>query len=266
MRQDTPARTMPARPVSRFRPAGSTALAVDLGSCVAGLWTAHHGTVTSACDDSSIPDRTLVRRGRVVDVDGCVRLLSRLVHRYPDRLPPGAVVVACQPVLATETDLNATHRVLDAVFAPSRVLFIDTVRAAAIGAGAAAGSLLVIDAGAGLTEVALLRNGQVIAARRADIGTRDLSRGATANQIADTVVSHVDELRAGPDAARLSTALTRGALLVGDGARHPQLAGAISTTLRVGVHRAFAPHTAALTGAGRAATSFLRHPVRMEPS
>jgi rod shape-determining protein MreB len=232
---------------------------VDLGSRTVGVWAAHRGTISGSWDDESAATGTLVRRGRVVDIDGCTSLLTHLVRRYPLPVPDGAVVVACRPVLATEADQEATRRVLDAVFAPTRLVFIDTVRAAAVGSGAAAGTLLVVDIGAELTEVALLQDGRVRAARRTEIGTRDLTRGATVDLIGDNVLRHIDDLRAGPDASAVVTALARGILLVGDGAVHPGLATAVSGMLRVRVHRAAAPRTAALNGAGLAAMSLLRH-------
>lgn len=263
--------TAPARPAAlhpparQHRAAGSrepsrTALAVDIGSCTIGVWAAHRGTVSGPSGDSSTSVGTLVRRGRIVDIDGCVDSLSQLARRYTEPVPAGGVVVACRPLLATDADQAVTRGVLRAAFAPARLLFIDTVRAAAIGSGAVAGTLLIVDVGAELTEVALLRDGRVIAARRSEIGTRDLTRGATVDLISDNVLRHVGELRAGPDAPDLRTAMTRGMLLVGDGALRPGLAAALSGMLRVRVHRAAAPRTAALNGAGLAAMSLLRHP------
>jgi rod shape-determining protein MreB len=234
---------------------------VDLGSCTVGVWAAHHGTVSGSWDDESTSGGTLVRRGSVVDVDGCTAVLARLIRRYPQAVPGCGVLVACRPVLASEADQEATRRVLDAVFAPERLVFVDTVRAAAVGSGAAAGNLLVVDIGAELTEVALLTDGRVRAARRTAIGTRDLDRDATTDLISDIVRCHVDDLRAGPEASALAVAMERGILLVGDGAVHPGLATAISGLLQVRVHRAAAPRTAALTGAGLAAMSLLRHPL-----
>jgi rod shape-determining protein MreB len=236
------------------------ALAVDLGSRTACVWTADHGTVTGPCGEVSAAAGTPVRRGRIVDVDGCVGMLSELVRRYPQPVVAGGVVVACRPVLAAEADEEVFRHVLDSVFAPSRLLFLDTVCAAAIGSGAAAGSLLLVDVGAELTEVALLDHGRIIAAHRAEVGTRDVPRAGPVEPISDNVVGSVDELRAGPHTADLLRAMARGTLLVGDGALHPTLASVVSRTLRVRVHRAAAPHTAAVEGAGRAAMSLLRHP------
>jgi rod shape-determining protein MreB and related proteins len=237
-----------------------TAVAVDLGSCTVGLWAARRGTVSGSCGDAFTSAGTLVRRGRVVDVEGCTVLLSQLVRRYPEPVPAGAVVVACRPVLANEVDQAAVRRIVDAVFRPARLLFIDTVRAAAVGSGAAAGTLLIIDVGAELTEIAVLKDGRVVTARRAEIGTRDLSHGATVDLLGGIVAGHVQELRRGPAASDLAVARTRGLLLVGDGASHPDLAVSLSRALRLQVHRAAAPRTAAINGAGLAAMAALRHP------
>ena len=148
----------PPRQGSDRRTTSSTAIAVDLGSCTAGVWAAHHGAISAPWGEGSAAGGALVRRGSIVDVDGCTNLLSRLVRRYPQPVPDGGVVVACRPLLAGEDDQDAARRVIDAVFAPARLLFIDTVSAAAIGSGAAAGALLVVDVGAELTEVALLKD------------------------------------------------------------------------------------------------------------
>jgi len=254
-----------ARPTGQRRASGNpatspTTIAVDLGSSAVGVWAAHRGTVSGPSGDAFASAGSMVRRGRVLDVDGCATLLSQLVRRYPEPIPPGGVVVACRPVLATESDQDAVRRVLDAVFAPARLLFIDTVRAAAVGSGAAAGILLVVDVGAQLTEVALLKHGHVIAARRADLGTQDLARGATVAQISNNVLRHIGDLRASASAPDLASAMARGLLLVGDGALHPELVQALSGALRVRVHRAVAPRTTALNGAGLAATSLSRFP------
>ncbi|MEO3742551.1 hypothetical protein [Plantactinospora sp. B5E13] len=56
-------------------------------------------------------------------------------------------------------------------------------------------------------------------------------------------------------------ALARGMVLVGDGAARPELTVALAQALRIGVHPAAAPYTAALTGAGLAAMSAAGHPL-----
>ncbi|GAA0433992.1 hypothetical protein Aca07nite_01230 [Actinoplanes capillaceus] len=231
------------------------ALAVDLGSSTASVWATGRGVVSAPTGVGA-----LIRRGRVTDVDGCVALLTQLVNRFPQPAPVADVVVACRPVLSTEADQELMRRVIDGAFAPRRTLLIDTVRAAAIGSGATAGNLLVVDIGAQLTETALLEHGRVIAAQRADYGIRDLGREGATGLLTDIVAQHVANLRATGHAAALAEATVRGILLTGDGALHPGLPEALATALDVRVHRAADPRTAALDGAGRAAMSALRHP------
>jgi rod shape-determining protein MreB len=234
------------------------AVAVDLGSGTVGVWVADRGTLTSSCGD---PFGSVVRRGRIVDAAGCRTLLSGLLCRYAEPVQPGGVVVACRPVLSAPADDEAVRRLMTAVFAPSRLLLIDTVRAAAIGAGAAAGTLVIADVGAQVTEVAVLEQGRTVAARRADIGTADLDRQGLFDLLAGTVARHVTDLGDDPVAPGAARALTnRGLLLVGDGAVHPELSARLSTALRVRTHSAASPRTAALNGAGLAAMAARRHP------
>jgi rod shape-determining protein MreB len=261
--------TVPANPVATARAAGSSAshapvvppvaaVAVDLGSGSIGVWAAHRGTLSSPSGDAF---GSVVRRGRIVDAAGCLTLLSELLHRYAEPVQPGGVVVACRPVLATPADEQAVRHLLTAVFAPSRLLLIDTVRAAAIGAGAAAGTLVIADVGAQVTEVAVLEQGHTVAARRADIGTGDLDREGVLDLLAGTVARHIADLRDDPAVPGAARALTnRGLLLVGDGAVHPELPARLSTALHVRTHSAAAPRTAALNGAGLAAMAAGRHP------
>ncbi|KUL29731.1 hypothetical protein ADL15_26870 [Actinoplanes awajinensis subsp. mycoplanecinus] len=241
-------------PAEPTRPKPATAVAVDLGSGTTGVWTSHRGVVSGSSD------RNLVHRGRIVDVDGCTALLKRIVQQYPQPVPAADMVVACRPVLSTDADEALMRRVLDEVFTPRRILFVDSVRAAAIGAGATAGSLLIADVGTQLTETALLENGRVVEARRAELGTRDLGSGTTVGLLGDVVARHVDQLRAACPDADLAAATARGLLLVGDGALHPDLPAALAAELGMRVHVAAAPRQAALTGAGLAVSSALRHP------
>lgn len=237
-------------------PSPDLAVAVDLGSTVAGVWAARHGVVSGPTGE------TAVQRGRITDVDGCATVLTRLVERYPDPMPPADLVVACRPVLTTAADEALMRQVLDTAFAPRRIVFIDSVRAAAIGSGATAGTLLIADIGARITEVALLDHGRVVAAHRTGIGTRDLADGATVDLLTDVVAGHLTDLRETCPEADVAEAGDRGLLLVGDGASHPGLAEALADAVDLRVHRAASPHTAALNGARIAAASALRHPSR----
>jgi rod shape-determining protein MreB len=232
-----------------------SALAVDLGSSTTAVWATDRGVVSAPSKGSA-----LVRRGRIADPAGTVALLQQLIKQYAEPVPAVDLVVACRPVLSSDAEQALIRRVVDTAFTPRRTLLIETVRAAAIGSGADAGSLLVADIGAELTEVALLRQGRVTAARRTDIGTRDLRDGATVDLLTDVVARHLDDLRAACPAAELAEATARGLLLAGDGAGHPELPDALAESLRMRVHRAAEPHSVALHGAGRAATAAMRHP------
>jgi rod shape-determining protein MreB len=252
--------SVPANLITTSR-AAPVPVAVDLGSGSVRVWAAHRGTLSGPSGDVSACTGSLVRRGRIVDAEGCRVLLSELLRRYPEPVPAGGVVVACRPVLAAPVDQQEMRRLLTAVFAPSRVLFIDTVRAAAIGVGAAAGTLVIADIGAHLSEVAVLEEGHVVAARRADIGTGDIGTQTGIDLLTGTVARQVADVRDDPAVLGVDRALTRrGLVLVGDGAAQPQLAMRLSAALRTRVHCAAAPRSAALNGAGLAAMAALRHP------
>ncbi|MEU2609972.1 rod shape-determining protein [Micromonospora sp. NPDC007271] len=236
-------------------------VAVDLGSGQLRIRLGGHEPLTTLVTDRSARRYPLVRRGRIVDGSGCATALTQLLRHHQVRVPSRPLVVVCRPLLATAADQEATRRVLDAVFAPTRLLFIDTVRAAAIGAGAGAGTLLVADVGAQITEVAVLRDSQVIAGRRANLGTGDLAQKATVGMLADRLARLVRELTQGAGAApAAATALARGIVLVGDGATRPDLRERLAATTGAPVHRAAGPRTAALTGASLAAAAAARHP------
>jgi rod shape-determining protein MreB len=237
-----------------------TAIAVILGSARTQVWVAGRRGLSCPTGDTAGASRALVRRGRVADSRGCVDLLTRLIRQYRDPIPAGSVVVVCRPVLATMAEQYLLRQVATAVFAPSRVLFIDTVRAAAIGAGAAAGSLLIADIGAEIIEVAALRHGRLTAARRMEIGTRDLKRGAPTELLARVTTRIVDELREEATDAVAAAASARGLMVVGDGAMTPSLMLQIAAKLRIPVRSTAAPWTAALNGAGLTAVSAARHP------
>lgn len=257
-----PTRALPGRATSAAFPADLPAMAVDLGSGCAKVWTPGRGAfVAPAVPDGPASATAPVHRGRIVDTEGCVALLDRLLRRCPQPPPAGPVVVACRPVLATPAEAGALRQVLTTVFNPTRLRLITAVRAAAIGAGAAAGVLLVVDVGSGLTEVAILADGQVVAARRADTGTNDLARHATPEMVAGTVVRLVAVLRRDHAGRALAgPALRRGVLLVGDGAARPELPARMAAALGAAVRPAAMPHTAALRGAGIAALAVGRHP------
>jgi rod shape-determining protein MreB len=235
------------------------AVAVDLGSAYTRIWAAGRPAVSVPTLSHSLTNPTrLVRRGRIVDSAGYEQLLCRLLRRFHRPLPAGAVVVACRPVRTTADEEDETRQLLTDVFAPSRLLFIDTVRAAAIGAGEASGPLLVVDVGAQLTEVAVLNRGAVIAARRADMGISDVIRPGEPDAIVHTIVGLVDDLRRDPRCPDPTIVARGGLLLVGGAAARPPLAARTAGALGVAVRPAAHPRLAAVRGAGLAALAALR--------
>jgi rod shape-determining protein MreB len=237
-----------------------TAVGVDLGSGYLRIWASGRPLVdVPTIRDSLTSPRRLVRRGRITDPDGLRAVLARVIARDDRPLRPGPVVVACRPVLLGPDGEATARRLLTGAFAPSWLLFIDSVRAAAIGAGAAPGPLLLADVGADLTEVAVLSGGHVIGARRADIGMNDLIDPTSLGPIVRTVADLLTELRRDPDCRQpAATALGRGVVLVGGGATQPHLAARISATLGLAARPSAMPRVAAVRGAGLAAMAALR--------
>jgi rod shape-determining protein MreB len=236
------------------------AVGIDLGSRYIRIWASGRQLIdVPAIGGDLARPAPLLRRGRVTDPAGLATLLSHLKRRFHRPLPSGAVVVACRPVLATSDDEAAARQLLMEVFDTSQVLFIDGVRAAAIGSAARPGALLMADVGAELTEVAVLARGGVAAARRADIGMNDLICPIEADPVMHTVVELVRDLRRDPCGRKAAaTAIGRGLLMIGGGAAQPQLAARTAAALELPVRPARDPRLAAVRGAGLAALSALR--------
>ena len=236
------------------------AVGLDLGSAYTRIWVSGRPMLHVPTISASLTNPvSLIRRGRITDASEMQALLERLLRRYRRPVPAGAVLVACRPVLSDADDDRTVRRLLAEVFAPSRILFIDTARAAAVGAGAAPGVQMVVDVGAQLTEVAILAGAGVAAARRAELGTNDFIRPSTPDVLVDTVVGLIDDLRRDPDSRALaSTAVQGGLLLVGGGASRPGLAAALAGVAETAVRSAAQPRVAAVHGAGLAALSVLR--------
>ncbi|MFH8584341.1 rod shape-determining protein [Streptomyces celluloflavus] len=251
------------RPVRWRARRWSPGIALDMGSARTRAWLPGRGMV---CD---VPTVTFpgagaypVRRGSVVDVAGSARMLERLLGRCLPYVARRPLVVLTTPVLTGDDQRAGALRALE-ILRPHRVLTIDSVRAAALGAGAdPAEPLLVADIGAQLTEVALLADGTVRHARRADRGTLDLDGALTTDAFVRTVVGMVLELLRADAATRVRAvdALARGLLLTGGGAIRPELGYALARLLRAPVRPVPAPHTAAVRGAATALLSAGRHP------
>ncbi|MFJ6212849.1 rod shape-determining protein [Streptomyces sp. NPDC092296] len=238
-------------------------IAIDLGSARTRAWVPGRGVVADVPSVAFTPrgPHYPVRRGRVVDVEQCARMLDRLLGRHTRRRRR-SLVVLCGPVLADAAEREAAAAALR-VLEPRSVLTIDSVKAAAIGSpdqGHGGRSLLVVDVGAQLTEVAVLSDGAVVGARRTDLGTGDLGRERSAALITRAVTQMVTALLQDHTGPETVDALERGPLLVGGGALRPEITYRLAAELRTSVRPAPAPHWAALRGAAVALQAARRHP------
>ncbi|MER7278665.1 cell shape-determining protein MreB [Dactylosporangium sp. NPDC000244] len=240
------------------KPAEPTAVGVDLGSAGTRIWASGCGTVHVA--NPAARGSGPVVRGRITEPETMRVLLSGLLDDPRRPFPPGAVVVACRPVGGDAGVEPALREVMTTVFAPQRLLLIDTVRAAAIGSGVAPGPLLIADVGAHLTEVAVLAGGVTIAAHRRDVGLHDRTGGTDPDAAIVAAVSdligQVRRSRHRPEA--VAAAVRGGLLLVGGGASRPGLGARIAGAAGIAVRRPPAPQLTAVRGAGLAALSAMR--------
>jgi rod shape-determining protein MreB and related proteins len=148
-----------------------------------------------------------------------------------------------------------------AILGAGTVVTIDSVKAAALGAGAdLTQPLLVVDIGADLTEIGLLVDGGVTQAHRLDVGTSDLGEAATVAELVQSIVGAVTNLLRLDCGAQVVDALDRGPLLTGGGALRPEITYRLSKGLLASVRPAPAPQLAAVRGAGLAMVAAQRHP------
>ncbi|GAA2428688.1 rod shape-determining protein [Streptomyces macrosporus] len=252
----TSAHRFPTWPACRLCPG----VAIDLGSTRTRAWTqGRRGIIdvpTVAFPDSRVTHP--IRRGTIVDADGTARMVERLLGgRIPRFTRP--VVAFTTPVLSDRRHHTAATEALE-VLRPRTVLPVESARAIALGARAdLSRPLLVVDLGAHLTEVALLVDGTVSAARRTALGTSDLDTTTPRGLVAEIAAMVTDMLR-GSLVPHLVDALERGPLLGGGGALRPEVTYQLSLRLDTPIHPAPQPHTAALRGAAEVLRSALRHP------
>ncbi|WP_427890749.1 rod shape-determining protein [Kribbella sp. GL6] len=165
--------------------------------------------------------------------------------------------VVTTPVLCDDVHRENVRTVLAELGVVSVVL-IDSVKAAAFGAGAdVTEPLLVADLGAQLTEVALVVGGAIVGARRTALGLDDVR---TVFPIVEVAGESLLELLHGEHGALVVDALDRGVLLTGGGALRPEITYKLGQRLGARVTPAPAPHTVAVRGAAAALQATHRHP------
>ncbi|MFH9727730.1 rod shape-determining protein MreC [Streptomyces sp. NPDC017254] len=235
-------------------------IALDIGSSRTRAWAPGAGVFA---DVPSGP----VRRGRVTDTASQLRLLRRLTASAPGDGGHDTVVMLTHPVLAAPEERQAARQMVDAL-GPTRVIAVDSARAAAAyAAPPGGGPLLVVDLGAQLTEVTLVVDGLVEDARLAEVGVDDVRdpdgapdyRGAP-DTVAATAADMVSDLWRHDRTGAVRGALRRGVLVTGGGALCLDVTGRLAHLLRARLRLANDPSTSVVRGAGLMLTSALRHP------
>ncbi len=154
-------------------------LAIDLGTANTRIFAQGEGLIAETPSEiGPNPDAPLLplRGGVVVDVDAAAHLLSSLIRRtrWFGQAEPEAIV--CAP-----TDLRQNERsALIGAMCKAGISILSVAPeplAAALGAGLNIGSSyaqMVIDIGAGVTDIAVIREGRIIHAKAIRLACRDM--------------------------------------------------------------------------------------------
>ncbi|MFB7914317.1 rod shape-determining protein MreC [Streptomyces sp. NPDC056061] len=245
----------PGRSARRENPGAVRGIALDLGSSWTRAWIPGHGVVaeTAACygpDDRPGQPRP-VRRGRVVDPVSCGRLLGRIADTALGADRGDTVIVLSHPVLAGAEHRAAAKEAVAAALGPTRVIALDSARAAAAGAAPREGGpLLVVDIGAELTEATLLVDGRVRDARQTETGLSDLAPSEPPTTVVRTVLDMIMAMWKQDRHGAVLGALRKGPLLAGGGAARPDITNRVALRLGVPVRLSEDPATAVVRGAG----------------
>ncbi|THA79419.1 rod shape-determining protein MreC [Streptomyces sp. A0642] len=236
-------------------------LALDLGSSRTRAWVPGQGVVADTGSDPAgdYGHGGPVRRGRIVDTESCGRMLGRIADTALGADRSDTVIVLSLPVLAGSGHRAAARDLLTTLGA-SRVIVLDSARAAAACAGPQdGGPLLVLDIGAELTEATLLVDGRVRDARLAETGTSDLEPGEPPTAVIRAVLDMVMEMWRQDRHGALLGALRKGPLLAGGGALRPDVTHRIALRLGAAVRLPDDPATTVVRGAGLILGSVLHH-------
>ena len=197
--------------------------------------------------------RPVVVRGLVVDAEGAARLAARLIAR---RRTASRVVAACPLHVAAARRRLAKALRLAGV---QKVEFVGSMVAAAAGAGVDVTSPyaeMVVDVGAGLTEVAVFRNAAVLAGGTIPLGTRDLrldERDASADRSPHALARQVFRMWKDLPVDAQVEVIENGLVLTGGGAAVPQVVAAMEAQTRLTVRAAPDPAQAVIRGLARLA-------------
>jgi rod shape-determining protein MreB len=237
-------------------------VAIDIGTERTRL-LARGRTVAEAPTRDPASGRRIVVRGVIVNAEGAARLAARLMAEAPTRAGRAHCAVASCPqhLARARPRLEKALRLAGV----EKVELVGSVVAAAAGAGVDVSSPyaeMVADVGAGLTEVAVFRDGAALHEGTIPIGTRDLRGGGKRGQRADvppapaatrSLAEQLFTLWKGLPLDAQVEIIENGLVLTGGGAAMPELVTAIESTTRLSVRPAPDPSRAVIRGLARLA-------------
>jgi rod shape-determining protein MreB len=227
-----------------------------MGSARTRLYVAGRGVIADIASAAPRPGGRLERavsRGMVVRIDAATALLSPLLGRLHVPGRRRHRVLACVPQ-GTAAQGAAALRTAVSHAGAHAVALVPSVLAAAVGAGLDVGSEdpnVLIDIGAELSEIAIVRLGNVTAATAVPMGWQDLGpHAASIRQLSDRIAGAFEALLDQmPERIQGDLMLER-VTLTGGGARLPELRFALSMRLRLHASVPQQPELAVIHGAG----------------
>ena len=238
-------------------------VAIDIGTERTRLF-ARGAVIAEAPSRDPVSGRRVVVRGVIVDAEGAARLAARLIAEAPRRAGRATCAVASCP----HHPPGARPRIEKALrlAGVEKVELVGSLVAAAAGAGVDVSSPyaeMVVDIGAGLTEVAVFRNGAALFEGTIPIGTRDLCRGRRrrpvrgdappAPSVTRALAQQVAAMWKGLTLDAQVEIIENGLVLTGGGAALPEVVKAIEAETHLGVRTTADPAQAVIRGLARLA-------------
>lgn len=222
-------------------------VAIDLGTANTRLFATGRGLLA---ETPSIVGGMFhpLRGGVIVDIGGAAELLEPLIGRVR-RLAARPRALACVPSDATSDETKALRHATRAAGARDVAIVAEPL-AAAIGAGldvASPYAHMLVDLGDGVTDLAVIREGQMIRTAALRVSCSDRSAH-------DEIASFFDDFVRDLPAAVAAEVIESGACATGGGARNQSLVDLLRTRSGIRVTVAHDPLHAVINGAARILT------------
>ncbi len=154
---------------------GSPDLAIDLGTATTRVAGGHAGVHHRPSISKNV---RALNRGVIVDVHAAAELLRPMLQRRRNGRIARLRVLACAPTDVTASERSSVQTcILEA--GASSVIVVPEPLAAAVGSGIDVGcqyAKFLVDFGDGVTDCAVIRDGQIIASLAERVGCSDLRR------------------------------------------------------------------------------------------